>query len=150
MGYYWRVPFKNREARMRAYVAISLAMESFAVNVWSYARRIVPVDTGSLRNSIRIVKSEGREYEWVRYSILAGSGDIETSGLRTIGRGGGGVGTGIMRAWTKGKQWRDPYYALYVELGTVRMKAKPFMRPAFNKYKYKLRAAVRKTIRTYF
>jgi HK97 gp10 family phage protein len=148
-GYYWSRPFQGKEINMRAWVGLSLALEAFAVNVWSYARLVVPKDTWSLRNSIRIERYEGATKAWVRYQILAGSGDIGNSGFRSIARGGGGVGVGYTRA-TKGRTWRDPYYALYVELGTRRMAAKPYMRPAFNKYKYKLKATARKIMNRSF
>lgn len=147
---YWKVPFKGRQISRIGWISISLGIEAFAVNCWSYAKQIVPVDTGSLRSSIRIVRWEGtRGKTWVRYQVLAGAGDITESGFRSIGRGGGGVGVGTMSA-EKGRNWRNPYYALYVELGTRRMQAQPFMRPAFNKYKYKLRAMVRKITKEEF
>ncbi len=147
---YWRVPFKGRQIGRLGWITISLGMEAFAINVWSYAKRIVPVDTGSLRGSIRIMKYGSISNPWTRYQILAGGGNIGDSGFRNIGRGGGGVGVGSVTDITKGMKWRNPYYALYIELGTVRMRAQPFMRPAFNKHKYKLKALVRKVGRQKF
>lgn len=147
---YWKVPFKGRQISRIGWISISLGIEAFAVNCWSYAKNIVPVDTGSLRSSIRIVKHQSNsDIPWVRYQVIAGAGKIEESGFRSIGRGGGGVGVGT-RQTLKGRNWRNPYYALYVELGTRRTRAQPFMRPAFNKYKYKLRALVRKVSREEF
>ena len=143
-------------------VALSLAAESFAVNCWSYAKKIVPVDTGSLKRSIRIMKysSDSVSQNWVRYQVLAGSGEA-SGGIRSIGRGGGGVGaSGLPYSRRTKKMWwgvkrfktyfktRDPYYAIYVELGTRRMKAKPYMRPAFNANKYKFKRAVRQILRS--
>ena len=54
------------------------------------AKRLVPVDTGALRKSIRVVKLKPRRYE---------------------------VGAG-------------EFYAGFVEFGTVRMPAQPYLRPA--------------------
>ena len=66
-NYYWRVPFKGRQISRLGWISLSLGIEAFAVNVWTTARQIVPVDTGSLRSSIRIVKYQSAvASEWVR------------------------------------------------------------------------------------
>jgi len=137
--------WRGRTLTRKAEIGVSLALESFATNVWAEARRIVPVDTGSLRNSIRIEKYEKKNY--TTYRIVAGmekGGSFGNSGMRSsIGRSSSGVGVGISKA-KKGKSWRRPFYALYVELGTSKMAAQPFMRPAFNKFRYRFKRTIRK------
>lgn len=132
-----------------AMIGISLALESFAVNVWSTARKICPVDTGSLRNSIRVERSSGLNRNYTMYRIKAGAGEVEGSGMKTIGGSNTGVGVGIQKGIGKGK-YRNPTYALFVELGTVKMAAQPFMRPAFNKHKNSLRSTIRRFIKVRF
>ena len=74
------IKWYGREVTKQAMVLVSLAMESFAVNIWSTAKRIVPVDTGSLRSSIRIEKHKGKNKNYVLYRIIAGAGKLEGSG----------------------------------------------------------------------
>jgi HK97 gp10 family phage protein len=140
-----RIRWYGKQVTRQSMVLLSLAMESLAVNIWSTAKRIVPVDTGSLKSSIRIKKYKGRNKNYILYRVMAGAGTGAGSGMRTIGRAGAGVGVGTQQT-LKGKSWRQPFYALYVELGTVRMKAQPFMRPAFNKHKYKFKSTVRRIL----
>ena len=144
-----KIRWYGNTVTMQAMVALSLAMESFAVNIWSTAKQIVPVDTGSLKSSIRILKFKGMNRNYVMYRVLAGAGSFKGSGIRTIGRMGTGVGVATTQT-VKGRSWRNPYYALYVELGTVRAKAQPFMRPAFNKHRYKFKAVVRRLLNQRF
>lgn len=133
---------------MRTMAALSHAVESLAVNIWSDAKRICPVRTGRLRNSIRIVKGAGSKPGWVRYSVIAGRGG-KSSGVRLLGRtAGAGNYEFTNRITGTAEQRPDAYYAIYVELGTRYMTAKPFMRPAFNKHRYKFRAAVRRALRS--
>jgi HK97 gp10 family phage protein len=138
--------FNRKEVSRRAQVGISLALEAFAVNVWSTARKGCPIKTGSLRNSIRIEKSAGMNINYVFYRVVAGAGDFEGSGMRMVGAARSGVGVGIQKG-IRGGKWRRPFYALYVELGTSRMAARPFMRNAFNRHKNGLRQAVRRFMR---
>ena len=137
-----RIRWYGRQVTRQTMALTSLAMEALAVNIWSTAKRMVPVDTGSLRSSIRIEKHKGRNKNYVLYRVLAGAGKFEGSGLRTIGRGKTGVGVATQQT-LKGRNWRNPFYALYVELGTVRTRAQPFMRPAFNKHKYRFKSQIR-------
>ena len=161
-----RLIWKGKQLTARAEIGVSLALESFAVNVWSEARRICPIDTGSLRNSIRIEKlSSGGVKKYVAYRIVAGmekGGSFSGSGIRSsIGGSSRGVGVGIKKGITnvrkggglnlqgigKGSSWRVPSYALYVELGTSRMAAQPFLRPSFNKFRYRFKKTIRKYMR---
>jgi len=71
------------------------------------AKQIVPVDTGALRKSIRKEPSPHREQD----SYIAG-----------ITAGGGGV--------TNPRTGREVDYAAYVEYGTSRAPAQPYLRPS--------------------
>lgn len=96
---------RELEAYGRTLEANAGIVEGAADNVirkWSgkvvqEARRLVPVDTGNLRSSIRF--------------------DPNTRTIRAVGGAGGRV------------------YAGYVEFGTSRMKAQPYLRPALAKYR---------------
>jgi len=70
------------------------------------ARRLAPVDSGTLRDSIGVA------------ATAANGGGL------AIGRGGVAVYVGPRGA--------DAFYAHMVEFGTVDMAAHPFMRPAFD------------------
>lgn len=79
-------------------------LEKAGETVATKARQFVPVDTGRLKNSIRVVRLKGDPKQNIR--VYAGN------------RLKGG-----------------PFYAHMVEFGTVKMKAKPFLRPALNSAK---------------
>lgn len=79
-------------------------LEKAAEVVANAARQKVPVDTGKLKETIRVRRLKGDPKQDVR--VYAGS------------REKGGA-----------------YYAHMVEYGTVKMKAKPFLRPALNQSK---------------
>ncbi len=68
--------------------------EEYALMMITEAKRIVPVDTGHLRDNIF-----ARKESQMLYLLLA-----------------------------------TPHYAAYVELGTCKMAAQPYMRPAVQKY----------------
>ncbi len=65
------------------------------------ARRRVPVDTGKLKATIRVVRLKNDAKNNIR--VYAGN-----------------------------RQKDGPFYAHMVEYGTVKMKARPFLRPALN------------------
>lgn len=68
---------------------ISVALEECGLVAEGYAKRLCPVDTGNLRNSITHTQSENTEY----------------------------IGT-------------DVEYGPYVEMGTTRTRAQPFIKPS--------------------
>jgi HK97 gp10 family phage protein len=84
------------------------------------ARQIVPVDTGALRNSIRVTRLKGDPKQNIR--VYAGN--------RVKG--------GSMK---KGAE-RGAFYAHMVEFGTVKMGARPFLRPALNASKNDIKSIV--------
>lgn len=68
---------------------VSIALEECGLVAEGYAKRMCPVDTGNLRNSITHTQNENTEY----------------------------IGTNVE-------------YGPYVELGTVRTREQPFIRPS--------------------
>ena len=74
------------------------------------ARGLVPVDTGALKASIRVVRLKGDPKQNIR--VYAGNRVQGGSRMKGAARGA--------------------FYAHMVEYGTVKMPAKPFLRPALN------------------
>lgn len=89
-------------------------LETAAGYVMGSARQKVPVDSGNLRSSIRVTRLKGDPKLNVR--VYAGNRKR---------RGEGGA-----------------FYAHMVEFGTVKMPAKPFLRPAFNECRGRIRGIV--------
>lgn len=87
------------------------AFRETAENVKAEAKRTVPVDTGSLKKSIRLQV----------HAMPAGE-------VHKIGVSAGGY-------VTNPKSGRKVDYASHVEYGTSQQRAQPYMRPAFNKHK---------------
>jgi hypothetical protein len=130
----------GQQVTRKTYFILGSATESFLVKVFGYARQICPYDTGELQGSIRIEVLEKRGDEF-RYAVSAGIG--WSDGLRGMGVGSVGQG-GSNKA----------FYAIYQELGfkhyaSGKFIINPYLRPAFNKYKYKYKAAVRIALRGY-
>lgn len=117
------VRINDTAAVARARRNLSFALESFAMEVWSEAKRnhAFTNRTGELEKSIRVERVD--EPTKVIYKVLAGVG---------FSAGPSSVGGAIGRAGSGGSS--KAYYALYVEMGTKRNRAYPFLRPAlFNK-----------------
>lgn len=118
------------EAIKKIQAEASLLQEAVAVETWREAKRLVPAPpmspwntkyegehpyaTGKLFRSIGI-KKVSKGFGWVKYEVIAG--DEKVTGIhysgQSVGAGEGGAG-----------------HALYVELGTRKMSAQPFLRPA--------------------
>ena len=84
------------------------------------AKRFCPVDTGSLKLSIRIYVHANPAGVWHVISVRAG-GYI-----------------------TNPKTGLKVNYAVYVEFGTSKMHAQPFLRPAWQTYRRELQRVMRK------
>lgn len=95
------LPQMREQVRQRAVEAVRNASYS----VETHAKDAVPVDTGTLKNSIAT--------------------EFEPSGL-----------VGLISPHTE--------YAIYVEYGTRRMRAQPYMRPAAERVRPAFEAAMRK------
>lgn len=97
--------------------ALKGAVAGAAGLVRDEARRLVPQKTGTLRRSIYMVFDKERSTASKKVYVVG---------------------------WRKGKRFRsvgknkvnlDGYYGLFVEFGTAKMAARPFVRPAFEKKK---------------
>lgn len=82
------------------------ALEECGLAAEGYAKRLCPVDTGLLRNSITHAEHEGDEY----------------------------IGTNVE-------------YAPYVEYGTVKTKAQPFLKPAATEHTSEYQAIVERRLK---
>lgn len=68
------------------------------------AKRLVPVDEGTLKKSIGVTKRRSKERNMVSFSVSPRKGGVN-----------------------------DGFYGRFIELGTSKMSAKPFLRPALEK-----------------
>lgn len=91
---------------------VEKAMEQVA----DRARNLVPVDTGTLKSTIRVRRLKGDPFLDVR--VYAGS---------RVKGGGSEKGAA-----------RGAFYAHMVEYGTVKLSARPFLRPALDAVKGKI------------
>lgn len=89
------------------------------------AKANVPVDTGNLRKSIKILKRKAKVKTEVRFSVSP----MRESNLNFRGLSRGSYSHKIKEL--KGFRKAGGYYAHMVEFGTSSMAATPFMRPAF-------------------
>ena len=77
------------------------------------ARRLVKKKSGALSNQIKVYKNKYRDKEKVGYRVQAQApGDY------------------------------DKFYAIFLELGTYKTKAQPYMRPALKRNKSKIKKAM--------
>jgi len=125
------VVYKSYRAEYEKFLMenLALATEAVAVEIWSHAKQYHTFKnrTGELEKSIRIRKEKVNR-EIVHYSVRAGIG--ESSGIRN-----GSIGaSGSSKA----------FYAVYLELGTVKMTARPYLRPALEKFKNRYLSTIKK------
>ena len=106
----WRPEQITAEIEKRAMDRLEIA----AGYVMRRARQNVPVDSGRLRDSIRVVRLKGDPRLNVR--VYAGN--------------------------RKKREEGGAFYAHMIEFGTVKMTAKPFLRPAFNECKGRIKDIV--------
>ena len=93
---------------------------SIAEDIVMIAKGLVPVDTGALKESIRVEEKNKKVYATA---------------------GGGGV--------TNPKTGRIVDYAAHVEYGTSRVPAHPYMRPAFDRVRKEIKQEIRNTIKEF-
>lgn len=113
------------------------AARAGALLIRDEAKRRVPVDTGLLKQNIVVKKFRDRGEGNVRYGI----GLISSKAVyrdNKVNRRKGRVGQSYYRDKT--------FYGHMVEFGTIKMKAKPFLRPAFETQKEKAVDVVKQTL----
>lgn len=94
--------------------ALRAAVSAGAAEIRNEARNLAPVDTGEMKRDIQIKRErDDRGVLSARYSVFVRSGKKS----RLVGKGRN-VG-------------KDSFYWRFVEFGTAKMAAHPFMRPAF-------------------
>lgn len=103
--------------------ATEKALKETTTKIRDEAKRLCPVDTGSLKKSIR------------RTAYARVAGHIQQMGVRAGGY--------IINPKTK----RLVDYAKHVEYGTSRTRAQPFLRPAIVKYRRELVKIVKRGIK---
>jgi HK97 gp10 family phage protein len=108
-------------------------MEAQAAKVVADMKRLVPVDTGALRDSIG----------WTWGNAPAGSVSIGTVKGRQFGK----IAITIF-AGTRDKSLgeRDAFYAHFVEFGAVKRPAQPFFFPAWRANKTRVNAALKRAV----
>lgn len=121
------VPQKIRDA-------LAKQLELEAAKVVADMKRLVPVDTGALRDSINwtwgdapagslsIGKVRGREFGKISITIYAGTRD------KSLGDA-------------------DAFYARFQEFGTVKMTASPFFYPAWRANKTRVKSALSRAVK---
>jgi HK97 gp10 family phage protein len=127
-----RQRFDQVPQKVRAALARQLELE--AAKVVADMKRLVPVDTGALRDSIgwtwgnapagtlSIGKVRGREYGKISITIYAGTRD------KSLGDA-------------------DAFYARFQEFGTVKMAASPFFYPAWRANKSRVKSALSRAVK---
>lgn len=116
----WNGPrFKKRMNK-----AIIQALITIALMIEREAKILCPVDTGRLRASIT-------------YEI------DETRLVARVKAGGDVVESQVTRAAGKAMAGTNVLYAIYVEMGTWKMEAQPYLRPALEKVRPKAMAILK-------
>lgn len=98
-----------------------------AVVIRNAAQQKVPVDTGNLKKNI-IVKR-----------LPKGESSLTSEHIVTVRQG-------KLTKKQKDKGLQDAYYGKFVEYGTAKMPARPYMRPAFDQNKEKAVQAIKDRI----
>lgn len=111
--------------------------------VEGHAKELCPVDTGLLRNSITyaIGGSEPNKLDYISNRKDKNGNEIEAKEGHYQGRApvdDNGQVTVYVGS--------NVQYAPYQELGTEKMKARPFLRPAFENFKSEIEQIIRQTL----
>ena len=105
------------------------ATRKTAQKIAKEAQRFVPVRTGALRASIRAVKTKKyAKYGHIKYLVLPKRKLLTNAFRKKISSS---VKLTKKNVYEKNKKkYLDPFYAHFVELGTKKMRAKPYLKPA--------------------
>lgn len=114
--------------------AIPVALESVGLQAEGYAKDACPVDTGLLRNSITFALS---------------GGNAHTSEYQDAGRNQYGYYSGTAPESDNPCVYigTNVEYAPYIELGTVKSAAQPFLKPAAADHKDQYKQIISETIK---
>ena len=96
-----------------------------AFEIEAIAKRLAPVDTSALRNSIYTVTPKEDNYQQAESSALSKNPEAGMVEIPTPPEGCASVGPAVE-------------YGIYQEFGTSKMAAQPYMTPAFEQVKAKL------------
>jgi len=108
------VKWDGEEVKRRAEALAKLSSWEIGLVVQGYAKNLAPIDSGRLRASITTARSDGRRTK------PSGKGSVDTDYIRAPEeKGETFVGTPVE-------------YGPYVEYGTRRTYAQPFLRPALD------------------
>jgi len=99
------------------------AIRASAKPIFEEAKRLAPVHSGSLKNSIDVVKRKSKDKNIIIYSVVPRSSKRKTKRF-TLKDG---------TKWKISGEVGSGWYAHFLEFGTSKMSAHPFMRPAFEK-----------------
>ena len=105
---------------------IKKGLRQAATVVRNRAKKLVPVDTGLLRKSIKVYQTKGQRKHFYSYSVTGG-------GMTKKGKASAYMG--------------EAYYGGFIELGTKRMKPHPFLAPAFDTTKNEALDALQHKVR---
>lgn len=123
-----RLKRKLRTFPDAARIEIAKAMEKSAQEIVDFAKGLVPVDSGELRNSIG--------WTWGD----APQGSIVLGRVRQRGRGAGNMSITIFA----GNE--TAFYARWVEFGTQMQPAQPFFYPAYRAIRRRVRGRVTRAV----
>jgi HK97 gp10 family phage protein len=119
-----RLNRKLKELPLAAKTKIRTAIAKSADEITSAARRLAPVDTGALRDSI--------DWTW----------DAPPKGTIVLGRASGGVDlTATIFAGND-----KAYYARWVEFGTANLSAQPFFYPSYRSKKKAAKSRIKRAV----
>jgi len=121
--------FKERELRLAGFNTMGKSAFEIGLIVQSLAKPLVPVDTGRLRGSIT---TQARDHGTAMEGGQSGDRiQSPTDPLEVL------VGTAV-------------FYSPYIEYGTIRRGAQPFMRPALEQVRGKTQSILAKNSRAEF
>lgn len=104
------------------------AVSSGAAIIRNEAKALAPVDTGEMRRDIQMKRERTPDSQIATYAVYVRSGKKS----RLAGRAR--------------NVERDSFYWRFVEFGTSKMAAQPFMRPAFNAKKEEAAEQIKATL----
>lgn len=116
--------------------AIYSALNAGAQPIKKDAQARVPVRTGVVKRAIRVSRSKVNKGKDGLTEVMVNVKKLGRKEVRAFKAAGG----------KSGANPNDPYYWRFLEFGTSKMPAKPFLRPAFESNKGRSLEAIRKKL----